>query len=199
MLSANAADDEMTRWLHGNQHRMHYLNICGHNRGQNIPMNDMLDEAVRCGADWFVRVDDDCFFETPRQWVKHLLSLERFYLRNSGRHIVIGPVVKGLRNPIAAQGTMHIRAGKAEMVPILGGICRIMPMSLMRYFRFNERMPMGFGEASQLANFCAERNMPMVRDCTMTVTHGDSTDAQEAGDSDWSYEHAMLQALPYGL
>lgn len=199
MIAANGPDDETRTWLQAHR-EINYWNFTHrHNRGQNIPMNEMLDAAMGLKVGWFVRVDDDCFFEKPKQWIKHMLSVQRYFHDSSGTNVVMGPLVKGLRNPIASRGTTKIRAGKAEIVPILGGICRMMPMSLMRYFRFNERMPMGAGEAMQLANFCAERNVPLIRDCTMTVTHGESTDAQEAKDSDWAYEHAMLQSLPYGL
>lgn len=199
MMAANAPDDETMAWLESHRRRFEFVSISPYNRGQNIPINEMLQLAMRMEVGWFIRVDDDCFFERPVQWLKHMLSVQRYFAKSSGQYVVMGPLVKGLRNPIPSHGTTKIRAGKAEIVPILGGICRMMPMSLMRYFRFNERMPMGSGEAMQLANFCAERNIPLIRDCTMTVTHGVSTDEQEAGDADWSYEHAMLQSLPFGL
>lgn len=199
MIAANAPNGDMSAWLDEHRSRFSLLNISSHNRGQNIPMNEMIDEAVKLDARWFLRVDDDCFFERPKQWLKHMLNMQTFLMQRLGSHCVLGPQVNGLRNPPETVSTQRIRGGKIEAVSILGGICRMAPMMTLRYFRLNERMPMGYGEALQLANLCAAKGIPVIRDCTMVVTHGDSTDKQESSDSDWAYEHAMLQAIPYGL
>jgi hypothetical protein len=79
---------------------------------------------------------------------------------------------------------------------MLGGICRLMPMSHLRYWRFDERMPMGWSEASTYARYCIQTNMPMLRCVNIEVEHGDP-DPQSATPE--SYEREMLKMVPYGL
>jgi hypothetical protein len=170
----------------------------GHNVGQHVAMNRMLDEMAEVDADYFVRVDEDCFFET-KQWLKKLLMLQEKHLKHYKRACVISPVIHGLRHPPRPISFFNIGKYSMEAVDILGGICRMAPMSIMRYWRWDERMSMGFGEASAFATYCQINYIPMLRCRDIHVNHGESTDAQESLDSDWAYEHAMLQLVPYGL
>ena len=86
-----------------------------------------------------------------------------------------------------------------EATDILGGLCRFMPMTVLRYWRFDERSPMGFGDSTHLSKFCKLKFIPQLRCMDIHVSHGESTDAQEAADPDWTYNHMMLQVMPYGL
>jgi hypothetical protein len=170
----------------------------GHNVGQHVAMNRMLDEAVSIDADYFVRVDEDCFFET-RDWLKRFVSLYPKYVKRYNRTCIMGPNVHGLRNPPKAISRFTVGKYRMEACEILGGICRFMPMTMLRYWRFDERMPMGFGDATCISRFCQQRFIPMLRCLDIHVSHGESTDAQEAMSAEWTHEHMMLQVMPYGL
>jgi len=169
-----------------------------HNYGQHIAMNRMLDEAVKFGADSFLRLDDDCEPDGT-DWMSRMVKFMRATFKQHGTTCTVSPTILGLRNPPVSTGFFQTGKVKAEVVEKLGGICRLMPMAVMRYFRFEERLPMGFGEANQFASYAKSIKMPLLRLRDVKVTHGESTDAQEAADPDWAYEHDMLQLVPYGL
>ncbi|MHC4621612.1 MAG: hypothetical protein ACYTEQ_28045, partial [Planctomycetota bacterium] len=193
-----AFDIHLMVWNNGDERIKEQTHGVGHNVGQHVSMNRMLDEAVLVDADYFVRVDEDCFFET-RGWLKKMLKLQQEHLKKYKRICMMSPVVHGLRNPLLA--ISRFRLGKYEMdaVDILGGICRMAPMSLLRYWRFDERSPMGFGDATSMSRFCKIHFIPQVRCLSIHVSHGESTDAQEAAAPEWAHEHSMLQVMPYGL
>jgi len=170
----------------------------GHNVGQHYSMNRMIDEAVLVDADYFIRVDEDCFFET-KGWIKTFIGLYKKHLKKYGRTCILGPHVHGLRNPPKFISKFKIGKHNMEAVDILGGICRFTPMGLLRYWRFDERTPMGFGDATSMSRQCQARFIPQLRCMDIHVSHGESTDAQEASDPDWAYNHMMLQVMPYGL
>jgi hypothetical protein len=188
-------------WNNGKTHIPEQTHGVGHNVGQHVAMNRLLDEAVKVDADYFVRVDEDCFFET-KQWLKKMLMISEKHLKKYKRICVLSPFIHGLRHPPPAVSQFSIGKYRMVAVDILGGICRMAPMSILRYWRWDERMSMGFGEASTFSTFCKTQPLcfiPMLRCHDIHVSHGESTDAQEALDGDWAYEHAMLQVIPYGL
>lgn len=198
-LWVNGTDDFILAWVEKNRSRLDWIHVAPHNVGQHVAMNEMIDQAVKLGMGWFIRMDDDAWTKTPRQWIKRLLKIQYQHRAKFGHFAILGPKVEGLRAPPPTLHTGNVPAGSLEQVSMLGGICRMAPMSLLRYFRFNERMPMGGSEALQLADFCASKHVPILRDVGFVVSHGDSTDAQESANPDWTYEHAMLQVIPYGL
>lgn len=164
------------------------------NVGQHVAHNEMLSEALRRGYQWHTRVDDDCFLKSKNVF-KRLAKLASF----QKGHAVVGIQVDGLDHPPQATTVMTACHERIEAVDILGGIFRMSPMAIMRYWRWEERLPMGFGEALQFAKFCKDINMPFYRIASIRCTHGDSTANQQERDSDWSHEHDMLQFLPLGL
>ena len=89
------------------------------------------------------------------------LSSERFSL---------GINVIGLDNPPIGQ-KYRIGHREIEVCDILGGIFRMTPMRFMRYFRWDERLPMGMGEAKQFANFCESSNITLLRTRSVSATH----------------------------
>jgi len=163
----------------------------------------MLDECVRLGVDWHIRIDDDCWINS-RTWVRKLLAMQEEIKKIRGRYAVLGINVKGLDNPPVAIRAFELKPGKTdggifELVEILGGIFRMSPMYLMRYFRWDERQAMGFGDATQFRSFCESTGTIMFRIRTIHATHGESTQKQNMADTDWAYSHDMLQYLPPGL
>ena len=168
----------------------------GHNVGQHVSMNRMIDEAMQAGADYFLRIDDDCVFQS-RNWLAKLVRLAERHKTIYGQPCVIAPFVHGLRFPPKAMGDVTISGKRCQVVPILGGICRLMPMSHLRYWRFDERMPMGWSEASSYARYCILTKMPMLRCVNIEVAHGDP----DIGSIDTAveYEREMLKMTPYEL
>lgn len=165
------------------------------NAGQHVAHNAMLDEAAMLGYEFHARVDDDCFISTRKCFQRLLTLFDEFH----GERLAMGIDVAGLNEP--PKGILRSKIGReyVEKVDILGGIFRMAPMGLMRYFRWDERQSMGFGEARQFANYCSSLSAPLVRVQTIRCSHGGSTNKQREADPSWEYEHNMLQYIPLGL
>lgn len=194
----SVCDSRLFVWNNGDNPVSGQTHGVGHNVGQHISMNRMIQEASDLSADWFLRIDDDCVFET-KGWLGKLVRLAMTHRKKYGRDAVFGPVVHGLRFPPATMADVRFGKWHCQVVPILGGICRLMPMRHLRYWRFDERMGMGWSEASTYARFCIFTKMSILRCVNIEVNHGGSTEAQEAADPAWAYESEMLKSVPYGL
>lgn len=194
-------------WVNGatsSPHSDGHAYFHGHpfNAGQHVAHNEMLDECVRRKVDWHIRVDDDCWI-TTRTWLKRLLKIQK-QLKDlrGGNYAVLGLNISGLDAP---PPSTHARGFDLkdntiiENVEILGGIFRMTPMYLMRYFRWDERQAMGFGDATQFKSYCESAGLRMFRVRNIHASHGGSTQAQIASGGDWNYEHDMLQYMPLGL
>lgn len=178
-----------------------YFHEHAFNVGQHVAHNEMLDECVRRGYDWHARVDDDCWI-TTKTWLKRLLAVQEEIRSLRKSYAVLGMNVCGLNDPPAALQAYWLELGrreKIERVGILGGIFRMAPMSVMRYFRWDERQSMGHGDATQFARFCESAKIDMWRVATIRCEHGGSTNKQRDADTNWNYEHDMLQYMPLGL
>lgn len=197
-LSTTVCDTHLMIWNNSDRAIPEQTHGVGHNVGQHISMNRLIHEASEMDADWFIRIDDDCVFQT-RNWLARMVRIQSAHQRIYKRPCVLSPFVHGLRNP--PENLADVRIGKfhCHVVEILGGICRMMPMSHLRYWRFDERMPMGWSEAASYAKYCHQTGMPMLRTVNVEVSHGDSTDQQEKEDPDYAYESEMLKMTPYGL
>jgi len=73
------------------------------------------------------------------------------------------------------------------------------PMYLMRYFRWANGKRWGLGT---LPNSAVSASRP-IRLCSVlgrfNATHGESTQKQNAADSEWAYRHDMDQICPTWL
>ena len=168
------------------------------NVGQHVAHNEMLDECVRRGYDWHIRVDDDCWLST-RTWLKRLLAVEESVKKLTGKYCVVSPKVDGLDFPPETIQAFEMGREIVERVAILGGIFRMSPMSLVRYFRWDERQALGYGDANQFKSFCESTNTEMLRVQGVRCTHGESTQKQNAADPAWAIQHDMDQYMPLGL
>lgn len=172
------------------------------NCGQHIAHNEMLDECVRLNADYHVRVDDDCWVSN-KKWKTRMLQAFLDFKRGGYTRVSASMNIKGLMNPPESDTVILFPRStggstKTEKVSILGGIFRMTPMVIMRYFRWDERLPMGMGEAKQFANFCEGNKIDLLRVMSLSATHGESTLRQEM-DREWAHSHDMLQYVPFGL
>lgn len=168
------------------------------NAGQHIAHNAMLDECVRLGIDWHIRMDDDCFIST-RTWLRRLLDVQERHKKLTGRYSVLGVNVQGLDAPPPSMRNFELGREVLEHVEILGGIFRMSPMPLMRYFRWDERQAMGYGDATQFKSYCESVGVSMFRVRGIKATHGISTQKQNAANREWEYQHDMDQFMPLGL
>lgn len=173
--------------------RQHEFNV-----GQHVAHNEMLDECVRRGYDWHIRIDDDCWIST-RNWLKRLLAAQEAIKKLRGKYLVLGIDIKGLNSPPPRLEGYEIGREVMERVDILGGIFRMAPMSMMQYFRWDERQAMGFGDATQFRSFCESTTTELMRIVGIRATHGESTNSQNDTNPAWEYEHDMLQYIPLGL
>ena len=197
-MRTSLCDSLLWVWNNGDAPVAGQTHHLGHNVGQHIAINRMIQEAVTNRADWFVRVDDDCEFQT-RDWLARMIHIQKRHMEIYKRPCVLAPFVHGLRNPPAQMADVRIGKYLLHVVPMLGGICRMMPMNHLRYWRFDERMPMGWSEASAYARYCIQTMMPMLRCVNIEVSHGGSTDEQDAAEPDLAYEREMLKHVAYGL
>lgn len=194
-------DAAILLWMNGGQiptGRLDWAHAHPFNVGQHIAHNEMLDECVRMGVDWHIRVDDD-FWPTTRTWLKRLLKSQEDIKNLTGSYTVMGMTIDGLNNPPLESAAYELGRERAEIIDIMGGIFRMSPMSIMRYFRWDERQAMGMGDATQFSKFCKSIDLKMIRIATVHATHGDSTFSQQNASPEWSYEHDMLQHTPFGL
>ena len=199
MLWDNGSDPETQQWIYEQYPQfINWLHLNDHNAGQHVAMNRMIDKASRIRADWFIRIDEDCVFET-KKWLSSMLRLQKKHKERTGIYCILSPKVGGLKAPPPPLADIKIGKYHCDVVSILGGICRMSPMALMRYWRFDERMAMGYSEATTFSVFCKMNKMPFLRFKDVIVNHGGSTEKQEADDPDWAYEHNILQYVPYGL
>src|SRR3990170_4446955 len=67
-MATTVCDSRLFVWNNGNETIPEQTHGVGHNVGQHISMNRLIQEAVNLNADFFVRVDDDCVFKT-RNWL----------------------------------------------------------------------------------------------------------------------------------
>jgi hypothetical protein len=197
-MHTTSCESRLMIWNNGESRIPEQTHGVGYNVGQHVSMNRLIQEASDIGADWFLRVDDDCVFQTPH-WLRKMVHIVTRHVTTYKRPCVLSPTVHGLRNPPPSLGDVWLGRYHLQIVPILGGICRLMPMSHLRYWRFDERMPMGWSEASNYVKYCMLTSMPILRTTNIEVSHGESTDAQEAADPDYAYESEMLKMTPWGL
>ena len=187
-----------------------YFHQHAFNVGQHVAHNAMIDECVQLGITWHIRVDDDCWMKT-KAWHRRLMSVMENVKKLRGKYPVLGIRVDGLNNPpqtiaVASDGQQRARLlefkvgnEKVEAVEIVGGIFRMSHMSLLRYFRWDERQAMGFGDATQFKSLCESTGTDMLRVASVRCTHGESTNKQNEANPSWSHEHDMLQYVPLGL
>jgi hypothetical protein len=167
------------------------------NSGQHVAHNEMLDECVRRDYDWHIRVDDDCWIIT-RKWLGRLLRVADNVKASTGMWPVLSPQIEGLDAPPQTIGAHDIGIEIVEKVEMLGGIFRMSHMGLIRYFRWDERQAMGFGDASQFKSFCDSARSDLLRVRGIRATHGESTQRQNMNAA-WKVQHDMDQYVPLGL
>lgn len=162
-----------------------------YNVGQHVAWNDAVETARTGGYDYFLRIDDDCEFLTPR-WLGKLLEAS-VVLEDKA---IISPIVKGLKSPPAMSEPCTISNFNFKFLrDAIGGVCRLHPLRLLDGYTADVRKPMGAGDATGIATYCTHRTIPMVYLLACRVRH--NTIDQETADAQHFSTHALFQHIPF--
>ena len=187
----NGSTDGTTEWLHEQDDIILLYN--SKNVGQHVAANELL-RTIREKGDYthVLRFDNDCFIESD-DLLKQLLDASE-WLDNKA---IISPHVNGLDWNPDRFGEKKTDKYNIGFVDIIGGICRLHPLDVIKDFWFDVRQPLGFGEASQIARFCQKNVVALIYIENLFVNHGKSTQDQIKDAPDYFVSHACLQRYPY--
>jgi len=156
------------------------------NRGQHHATAAALKLARAEGYTWLLRLDDDIRPKTKR-WLRKMLDrLETLKKTAEDEHyrLVASPRILGLRNPIPPQGTLDKgQPFPVELMPILGGACRLHPLELLEGYEPPLLDPVGRGDPQSLTDYAFDHTFGgmLVRFPDIRMKH--ETDKIEAQDS----------------
>ena len=163
-----------------------YLKVWKENRGQHHATAEALKLARKEGYKWLLRIDPDVRSRTKR-WLKKMVErLEKLKSLKEDEfyRFVASPKIIGLNNPIPVEGVME--GGQSflvEMVPLLGGACRLHPIELMGEYEPPLYDPIGRGDPDSLAVYLGGTIGGMqIRFPDIRVVH--NTDKIEAADTE---------------
>jgi len=179
------------------------------NWGQNLAANWLLDEIENVEAgerggeryDLILRWDDDALPRT-RRFLKRLVRTATKAAELSNVWSVWSPKITKLKHPPVALTAPGDDLGEPyEIVPILGGICRLHPRPLFDDWRFNKFGAKGFGEAREVSDRCKKAQIAMVRLLSVEVEHAYGEDGQAERWPDlFTWENKEVgRYLGYGL
>ena len=176
---------------------IHYLQLFDENVGQNIAANHLLDQME--GYDWVLRWDNDAMPRTRRFLKKLVRAGER--LRASGAVCVLSPRISRLKHPPEKMAAGNDIGFEYEVVNILGGICRLHPAAVFDEWRFSQFAPLGFGEATEMAQLCDGAEIPMLRIPHLEVEHLHGEDGQiDMMPDEFTWERREVgRHVSYGL
>ncbi len=162
-----------------------HLTVWPENRGQHWATHDALEMARAEGYRWLLRLDDDITAKTQR-WLKKMVArLEKLksLVGDEFYRLVAGPRIMGLKNPIPSLGVIEKQQGfPVEIVPVLGGACRLHPVSLLADYVAPVYSPLGRGDPQSMAAYLEGTvGGMMVRFPDIRMRH--PTDELEAKDS----------------
>lgn len=139
-----------------------YLKLWPENRGQHHATAEALKLARERKYKWLLRLDDDVQPKTKR-WLSKMVSRldeikaltgDEFY------RLVAGPKVVGLKNPIAADGILEKgQYFPVEVVPLLGGVCRLHPVALLDDYVPDLYAPLGRKDPERLATYLEAKTL----------------------------------------
>lgn len=179
-------------------HGIQYLKIFPENRGQHWATRVALEIARANSYPWLLRIDDDIQPKT-KGWLRGSLipdvrglprtgMLDRLeWLREASGdpefRLVASPRVVGLNSPLEPSAVLEKpgQAFRAEMMPILGGACRLHPLRLLDGFEPDIYAPRGRTDPEQLGQHLLSRQGIYVRFPDITVRH--PTDELESRDT----------------
>lgn len=139
-----------------------HLHVWEANKGQHFAFKEALDFARENGYKWILRLDDDIQFRS-RNWLKKMIDyLEELKALahndeqkgDSFYRFIASPKVVGLKNPLQPEGEIILgQKFPAEIMPILGGACRLHPVELLANYEPPLYDPIGRGDPQALARY----------------------------------------------
>jgi hypothetical protein len=161
------------------------------NVGQHVAWNYAYEQAKTAGADYFLRIDDDCHFISKR-WLAKILEFSQLV----DDRMIISPTVRGLKHPPETSSLCVVMGQPVEFLrEAIGGVCRLHPMDRIEAYSADVRKPLGSGDATGMALYCKDNTIPMVYLKRVRVRH--TTKVQEGADPSHFSEHEMCQSIPY--
>jgi hypothetical protein len=161
-----------------------YLQDWECNRGQHHATREALALAKKNGYKWLLRLDDDLTPRTKR-WLKKMVTWLEELKKLAGDdkyRIVAAPKIIGLRNPLQATGVVEKgQKFTAELMPILGGACRIHSVEFLSEFEPMLYAPVGRMDPESIAQYTLEREGLLVRFPNIRMVH--RTNELEAKDT----------------
>lgn len=173
------------------------------NVGQHVVMNELIKIADEADYDYLLRLDDDVKFLTKRWLVKMVEAADEL-----GPGFVISPTVVGLIYP--PETTQEIDQSGFKFRVIfngIGGICRLHSVETLTNdtipYVSDVRSPLGFGDATGIAKWCAEAlglhklQIWMIYLSNVRVKHAKGTTKQVEENPEYHSQHEMFQKIPY--
>lgn len=196
----NDDDRPMAKYLRSEQEKGHikWLLQPKKNLGQNIAANFLLDQIALEEYTHIMRWDPDGVPRT-RRFLKKLVSCHN-RMRDNGAVTVMSPTITQLKYPPQAVAWGDDLGFKYDVVPILGGICRLHPPEFFDGWRFNKFGALGFGEAAEVADRAEELGTPRVRLHHLEVEHCYGEDGQaERWPEQFGWAKEVSRYVGYGV
>jgi hypothetical protein len=178
-----------------------YLKIWPENRGSHHATAQALSIARKEKYTWLLRLDDDVTVRTKEWLDKMITRLEELKERagDSYYRFIAAPRLIGLENPIQPIG--QINSGQkfpVEVVPILGGACRLHPVELLGGYEPDLYAPVGRGDPEgiikhvvpSLINSQEEDRGMLIRFPDIRLIH--RTKQIEGGDTETERQHRTM-------
>lgn len=184
---APAQADSAQRLLDNNE--ITNLVVWRENRGQHHGMVAALKMAREEGYTHLLRLDDDVTPNT-RDWLRLFVEREEWLIgawagggEDVAGKLVIGPRLLGLIRPPQPYGVVNLPGQKfrCEMMEVMGGACRLHPVSLFTGWTPDLYAPLGRKDPEQVRDLVTERGGLELRFPDVKFSH--QTKELEAQDS----------------
>lgn len=168
------------------------------NVGISVGLNTLYDAVCKKPYEFVFGIDNDVEMRT-RFWLKRMVEAYKLLQAKHEGPLVLAPRILNLEFPPPTFATLNLRGFSFSFVDILGGAARFMPVEVVREFRFNERLPKGWGQDQEFAAWCRERRIPMVYVEQVKARHALTDGETRAEMPDYMERKEMDLHVPFGL
>lgn len=171
----NGSEDGTPDWLHARSEYFKELILLDENAGISVASNLALDHIQAAGPyDLIFKVDNDCIFLDQ----KFLASFALIYER-AGRHeFMLSPRVVGINKQPHRRTTTRRDGTLIGWVGQVGGLCHVAPAKRYQEFRYNEHLPMAWGQDENLCTWMRSMDVKIGYVENLVVEHCDTTNGQ---------------------
>lgn len=176
------------------------LKVWPENRGQHYATREALAHARSNGYEWLLRLDDDVQPKTT-DWLARMLQrlaalrAARKAVSGDAEWFVAAPRVLGLKNPLKPEAEISLKGIKfpVDVMPMLGGVCRLHPLALLEGYEPPLLDPKGRGDPGSIAGHVVSKMKGLlIRFPDIRVVHDTAT--IEAADT---RESAVARKMGY--